>query len=372
MIHFTNAQLLRHGRLELGELWVSGGKIIAPGKNPTQQIDLAGKILAPGFIDLQVNGACGVDLTTAPEQINTVSKYLATIGVTAFLATVVSSAPEHYRKVLPILRQFIGKTEGAILLGIHLEGPCFHAQRAHAHDKHMLKSCSAFNTPEECYGNLDGVKIVTLAPELPGALSWISWLKDRGIIVSVGHSQATAEEMQAAIQAGASMATHLYNAMQPFHHRSPGIIGAVLNSPGFFYSLIADGVHVDPLALSLAWRSQPEGLILVSDAMAALGLSPGNYPLGNMQVNVTERGAKLVGSETLAGAITGLDQAVRNFSKCTGASSAAALKAASSNPARVLGIYPEKGSLGQGADADLIVLDRKLHVIGTYISKCHW
>ena len=368
MLQFTNAQVLRNGRLEPGELWVSEGKIVAPGKNPTQQIDLAGKILAPGFIDLQVNGAYGVDLTTAPEQINTVSKYLATLGVTAFLATVVSSSPEHYRKVLPILRQFIGKTEGAILLGIHLEGPCFHPQRAHAHDKNMLKLCSAFNTPEECYGSLEGVKLVTLAPEIPGALSWISWLKNRGITVSVGHSQATVQEMQAAIKAGANMATHLYNAMQPFHHRSPGIIGVVLNSPGFFYSLIADGVHVDPLALSLAWRSQPEGLILVSDAMAALGLSPGNYRLGAMQVNVTDRGAKLVGSDTLAGAICGLDQGVRNFKKFTGAFSVATLEAASTNPARVLGIYPEKGSLGQGAEADLILLDRELDVITTYVS----
>lgn len=367
-IRYYNAKVLRGSEFVNGDLWTSGGKIIAPVGRAAKEIDLQGKLIAPGYIDMQVNGAGGVDLTSSPEKVNEVSHALLKYGVTSFLATVVSSYPEEYRRILPILQKFIGKTDGAHLLGIHLEGPCFSSKQSNAHNKSMLRLCSDFATPEECYSSLEGVKVVTLAPEVSGASAWISYLSKRGIVVSAGHTQATAEQMKQGIDAGIAMATHLFNAMAPLHHRAPGVVGEVLSRPGFPYSLIADGVHIDPAVVALAYRCQPDGLILVSDAMSALGLSAGTYHLGTMQVEVDKEKAKLHNTATLAGAIAGLDQNVRNLRKYCGISASEAILAASRKPAEVLKLYPKKGGLDVGADADFVVLDDALKVLDVYVS----
>lgn len=364
-----NGKILKGSAFASEDLWVSGGKIVASSKSSGKEIDLKGKYVVPGYIDLQVNGAGGVDLTSDPEKVNEVSLELLKHGVTAFLATIVSSAPGDYRRIIPILRKFIGKTAGAHLLGIHLEGPCFSTKQANAHNKSMMRPCSDFSSPEECYGSLEGVKIVTLAPELPGANRWVEELVARGIVVSAGHTQASTEQMRSAIDAGLSMATHLFNAMGSFHHRSPGVVGEVLNRPGFYYSMIADGVHVDPSVVSIAYKSQPKGLVLVSDAMSALGLPQGTYKLGTMQVDVDKEKAKLHNTETLAGSIAGLDQSVRNFKKYCQTSAAAAVIPATRRPAEVLGIFPKKGSLEIGADADLVILDDEMNVFEVYVSE---
>jgi len=362
-IHFYNGKVLRDGQFISEDLWVSDGKISPPLVRLDKKINLEGKLICPGYIDLQVNGAAGIDLSTAPEKVNEVSLCLAKYGVTAFLATVVSSTPENYRRIIPILQKHIGKTLGAELLGIHLEGPCFNTKQAKAHDKTIVRSCAEFGSPEECYGNMDGVKLVTLAPEVPGANEWIKWLVDGSITVAAGHTQASTQQMRTAIDAGLGMATHLFNAMAPFHHRAPGIIGEVMLRPGFPYSIIADGIHVDPMAIALMHRCQPEGLILVSDAMSALGLSEGTYWLGRMQVNVEGGKALLQNTETLAGSISALDQNVRNFKEYARVDNATAVLAATAKPAKVIGVHPKKGSLEIGADADLIILDKNLNII---------
>lgn len=368
-IRFINAQLLRHHRIERGDLWIAHGKVLAPQPYADQTVDVQGKLIAPGFIDLQVNGAFGCDLSSAPEKVGDIAKQLGQFGVTSFLATVISSSPDHYRNILPILQQHIGNNGGGShLLGIHLEGPCFHPSQAKAHRQELLRPCTDFKTPEDCYGNMKGVKLVTLAPELPGALDWIGWLAENRIVVSAGHSMASAEQMREVMDTGVTMATHLFNAMGPLHHRLPGLVGSVLNRRGFYYSIIADGVHVDPLVVDLAWRCQPEGFFLVSDGMAALGLAKGGcFSLAGRNVEVDESGARLLGTNVLAGGVMGMDQLVRNMRKFTGATLIEVLEAASLKPATVLGLYPSKGSLEVGADADLVILDEFLQVAACYV-----
>lgn len=365
-IHFYNAQVLRNHRIERGDLWIADGKVVPPQPKANESIDLHGKLIAPGFIDLQLNGAFGYDITSNPEKAGEIAKRLGQYGVTAFLGTVLSSSPEEYRRILPTLSRQVGKTQGAELLGIHLEGPCFNPLQAKAHRPDRIKACKDFATPLDCYGSMQGVKMVTLAPELPGTLEWIAWLKERGIVISAGHSMATAEEMARAMKAGVGMATHLFNAMGPLHHRQPGMIGTVLNSPGFFYSILADGVHIDPLVLSLAWRCQPRGLLLVSDASAALGLATGSHELAGREVEVNGTKATIAGTDIIAGGVVGMDRLAANFRKFSGASLVDALEAVSLKPAKVLGIESRKGTLEIGADADFVILGENLGVVECY------
>ena len=366
-IHFINARILRNHAIKKGELWVSDGKISGSLSRVDSVIDLQGKTIVPGFIDLQINGGFGIDFTGNPEKVGTVAAQLGKYGVTSFLATVISSTPKYYHDKLPLLLPQLGSAHGAELLGFHLEGPCFNPRQAKAHKEELMRSCNEFFSPNECYSNMTAVKIVTLAPEVAGADKWIEWLVQRGIVVSAGHSESTSVEMQHALDKGVKMVTHLYNAMIPFEHRSPGIIGTVLTNPNVFYSVICDGVHVDPMAIRMAWYAQPKGFVLVSDGMAALGLVDGLYSLGDREVMVHHGVARVVDSGVLAGATTGMDRLLRNFCEYTGASLIDACEAASMKPAKLLGIYPRKGSLEVGADADLVILDDDIQVVSTYV-----
>jgi N-acetylglucosamine-6-phosphate deacetylase len=178
---------------------------------------------------------------------------------------------------------------------------------------------------------------------------------------------ASTEQIKKAIAAGLKAATHLFNAMAPLRHRSPGIIGEVLNSPGFYYSIIADGMHVDPQAVAIAWKCQPEGLFLISDGIAALGCPDGIYSLGGRQVEVSEKGAYVASTSVLAGSTVGMDQQLRNFIRFTSASLVDAVEAASLKPAKILGLYPQKGCLNPGSDADFVLLDGDLQVLASYV-----
>lgn len=366
-LHFINAKIFRNGHFTEGDLWVENGRVsYAPHKQP-EIIDVEGNYLVPGFIDLQINGSFGVDFTSNPDSVDKVSSHLPTFGVTSFLATVVTSTPEAYRKVLPIINRMVGKTRGAELLGIHLEGPCFHQSQSKAHDESLIRSCSDFSSPEDCYGSLEGVKIVTLAPEVPGAAQWISHLSKSGIVVSAGHTLATAVQMEEAIAQGVTMATHLFNGMGPIHHREPGIVGAVLHSNGFYYSIIADSVHVDRRILNIAWRVQPEGLILVSDAVAAAGMPEGEFALGSKNVILDRGVVKTKDGELLAGCGEGLSSLVKKFRAMTGASIGDTVRTVTEKPARLLGMYPQKGSLEIGADADIVILNKDCEVVSCFV-----
>lgn len=365
-MRFVNGKIYRNGEFSIGELAVSDGVICTSTDLDKKVIDAQGYYIVPGLIDLQLNGAFGCDFTIEPKRVAEVSKELGRFGVTAFLATLLLSSPLTYKNNLPELQKLIGYCPGAELLGVHLEGPCFNLYETKAHPVDAICSCSRFATPEECYGEMKGVKIVTLAPEIDGAPQWITWLKKRGILVSAGHSRATAVEMERAIDEGVSMATHLFNGMGNFHHRASGITGAVLARPGFHYSLIADGVHLDSRVVKIAWMAQSKGLILVSDAMAAAGMPDGEYVLGERQVKVADGVARIKGEDTLAGCAQGLGICLARFCAMTGASLEEAIPCVTERPARLLNIYPKKGSLEVGSDADITLLDHNLQVIGCY------
>ena len=366
-LHFINAKIYRDGKFFEGELWVDKGIVTEWPQENVQVIDVGGNFLVPGFIDLQINGAFGQDFTNSPNSVVDVSKQLGEYGVTSFLATAVSSTHDVYENVLPLIRKHIGKTQGAELLGIHLEGPCFNPVQAKAHNRNAILKCGEYPTPRACYGDLEGVKLVTLAPEVPIAARWIEELKNQGIVVSAGHTMASAVEMKTAMQQGVSMATHLFNGMGPMHHREPGVVGAVLGKKGFFYSIIADGVHVAPEVLKIMWQAQPEGLILVSDAVAATGLSEGCFSLGGVDIEISNGVVRRKDTGELAGCAQGLSGLVANFCKFTGAPIGEAIRTVTEKPARVLGIYPKKGALEVGSDADIVIMDHDLRVVSTYV-----
>lgn len=369
VVRFINGRIVANHSITPGELWISDGKIIAPSEKADSTVDVAGLIIAPGLIDLQINGGFGIDFTEEPERVLEVAKKLPQYGVTSFLPTCITSSKEHYRDCLTALRaQMNAAHDGANLLGIHLEGPFFNVKQKGAHNSALVRPCDCVETAEELYGSLEKVMIVTLAPELPGAENIISQLHKEGIIISCGHSSATYDEMQKAMNWGLSFATHLFNAMTPFHHREPGVVGSVLGNRGFMYSVIADPHHLHQKALELAYRLNPEGLVLVSDAMSALGLPAGHYHLGTMQVEVDEGKATISGTNILAGSIIALDSAMRYLVAATGCSLVEAIDAATIKPATLLNIQHQKGTLEVGADADFILLDDTLHVHATYIA----
>lgn len=359
IVRFKGGKLLRKGALVEEDLWIQGGRIIDPVSHCDEEVDVQSLIIAPGYIDLQINGGYGRDFSTDPDALETICPGLPRHGITSFLSTIISSTPEEYQKILPpLIKQIEKPPKGAIPLGLHLEGPFLHPDFAGAHPKEKLSN------GDPSY-SLDHVKMITLAPELKQAHAYIRMLKQQGIVVSAGHTGATYREAKLAIEAGISCVTHLFNGMAPFHHREPGWIGAALTNP-LDFSIILDGIHVHPAAVNMAWRANPEGLFLISDAMAALGLGDGTYRLGSHTVTVKGNTATLPDTNTLAGSVLGLDQAVRNLRAWTGCSIAEALDAASLKPAKLLGLT-QKGRLDIGADADLVILDSDLFVQSTYL-----
>jgi N-acetylglucosamine-6-phosphate deacetylase len=363
---YFNGLVVKNGELHQQDLYVSKGKIVEPTSFVYQNIDLKGAIVAPGYIDLQINGAYGYDFTSNPEKVEDVAYLLPKHGVTSFLPTLISSSNDVYAKAIPRIDQIEKERHGSNLLGIHLEGPFLNPERSGAHNKDDLQTFACEHALFLTYGSLKGVKIVTLAPELPNALEAIAILRNSGIIVSAGHTNANYDEMQTAVNTGVTLVTHLFNAMSPLNHRSPGVIGAAFTNPLLYYCLIADGKHIDPILLNIAWKARPEGLILVTDAIEAMGLPDGEYVLGKKQITVSDGKATILGTDILAGSVIGLDRAVKNFRQWTGCSLAQAIDSATLKPAKLLGI--NKGALEAGYDADFILLTRELKVKATFIS----
>lgn len=367
VIRFVNAHIYRAGELHEEDLWIRGGKVIAPQNSPHQVRDATGVIISPGFIDIQINGAFGVDFSSEPERVEEAALQLTRFGVTAFCPTLVSSNAEFYRRAIPQLqpRQI---PRGASLLGIHLEGPFIHPGRCGAHNQqHIAADDAGWAALKQRYGTLDGVKLITLAPELPQVLESISALKNLGIVVAAGHSQATSQESETAIKAGIQLVTHLFNALSPYHHREPGLIGTALLSKNLHYSLIVDGQHLHPHTIRLAWKANPEGLVLLTDGMAAMGLKPGSYRLSDTEILVDEGAARIKGKSTLAGAICPLDSCLRRFYHITQCSIPELLALVTERPAALLKLS-DKGTLNQGADADFVLLDSDLHLLATYVA----
>lgn len=369
----TTGAFAVRGRLALGGQLVAGAVVIergriaevlrAPRTGQLPERVLTAEIVAPGLIDLQVNGGFGVDVGDDPAAIRHLARRLPATGVTAFLPTVVTAPTPFYRRAFDAFAA--GRDgPGARPLGLHLEGPFLSPARPGAHRRDLIAAAAPGLLDRLLDG--DALRLMTLAPERPRMHGVIARLRERGVAVSLGHTDASHAEFVAGVDAGATMATHLYNAMSPFGHRAPGAIGAALTDDRVTVGLIADGIHSHPASLALALRAKgADRVALVSDLMAAAGMGPGTYALGGQRVTVDATSARLEDG-TLAGAILTLDQAIRNVVRWTDATPAAAIRMASEVPARVLGLS-RAGHIAVGRDADLVLFDAQLTVMATLV-----
>jgi N-acetylglucosamine-6-phosphate deacetylase len=336
-----------------------------------QEIIAADKIAAPGFLDVHIHGAGGHDVMEASEDaLQAVSRMLAAHGTTSFVATTVTASPESICKTAEGIAAYISRQHQsgnghAEILGVHFEGPFISSARRGVHPPEFLKLPSADLLEKFVDAAKGYAQILTIAPELLGAMPCIDAARKAGLVVAIGHTDATYEQARAAIARGAHHAVHVYNAMRPFSHRDSGVIGAVLTTPEVTAELIADGVHVDETAMRLLLQAKgAAGVILVSDGISATGMPDGKYTLGTFDVTVS--GGVCRNSEgKLAGSTLTLDRALRNIVNL-GVPLADALRMLTLNPATLLGIEFKKGSLRPGADADMVLLDESLNVTQTW------
>ncbi|HEX7065277.1 MAG TPA: N-acetylglucosamine-6-phosphate deacetylase [Bacillales bacterium] len=326
-------------------------------------------ICIPGLIDVHIHGAAGADVTDGtPEALSTIAGALPAEGTTSFLATTMTQESAIIEKALDNAGSYWGAQSGsgcAEMLGIHLEGPFLSPKRAGAQPvNHIIDpDLERFRKWQEAAGG--HIRLVTLAPEQAGGLELVRYLADNGVIASVGHSDATFEQVEEAIAAGASHVTHLYNGMRGLHHREPGVVGAALLRKELTAEMIVDGIHLRPEMVELAYRQKKKsGLVLITDAIRAKCLRNGTYDLGGQDVIVKDGEARLA-SGSLAGSMLKMNDAIRNVMAYTGCNLAEAVQMSAANPAKELKIFDRKGSIAAGKDADLVILDRDLNVAMT-------
>ena len=333
-------------------------------------LDFPGATLGPAFFDVHIHGAAGRDVMEAtPPALEAMGRFLASRGTSTYLATTVTAPLDATFRALDGLANEIAKLPQpgrARPLGIHLEGPFLsHEKRGVQPPEHLLApDIATFDRlVDAAHGH---VRLMTLAPELPGAAELAKHAGSRGVRVSLGHSNATAAETRTAIAAGAVSATHTFNAMRALDHREPGILGTVLTNDDLYAEMICDGIHTDPEIVRLWFRCKgPERAILVTDAMAAAGMPDGEYQLGGFPVQVKEGRATARG--VLAGSVLTLDRALANFIKFTGASIEQALRLLSSNPAAMTGLAHRAGTLAAGKSANLVAIDASGKLVGSIV-----
>jgi N-acetylglucosamine-6-phosphate deacetylase len=330
-------------------------------------VDLPSGVLVPGLVDIQINGCFGVDFVAAdPGGWAEVSRRLPETGVTSFLPTFITAPVPDLVAALRRTAALPADLGGARVLGVHVEGPFLAPDRHGAHDPALL--CDP--TPEAIDALIEAapglLRLHTLAPERPGGLAAIRRLVEGGVLVSVGHTDATAEQTEAAADAGARLVTHLFNAMRPLHHREPGVIGQGLVDARLTCGLIADLHHVAAPVCRLAFAAAPGRIVLVTDAVAAAGMPPGTYDLGGQQVSVDALGLPRRPDGTIAGSGLRLDAAIANV-VAAGVDLRSAVDAATRLPADILG-RPDVGRIEVGATADLVWLGDDLSARATWLA----
>jgi N-acetylglucosamine-6-phosphate deacetylase len=365
--------LLDHPFIAIEDGLVASISTRAAGELPGEArvLDFPGATLAPAFFDAHFHGAKGHDVMEAtPEAFAAIGSFLASRGAGSFLATTVTAPLDATLHSLEGLAKLVAQpaVEGqARAIGIHLEGPFLsHTKRGVQPEEHLLAPDIAVF--DQLFEAAEGqVRLMTLAPELPGAVELTAHATARGVRVSLGHSNATAAETLAAIAAGAASATHTFNAMRPLDHREPGILGVVLTDDSLFAELICDGIHTAPEAVKLWWKAKgAERAILVTDAMSATGMPDGTYQLGGFPVEVA--GGRAMARGVLAGSVLTLDRALTNFIEFTGAPLEEALRLLTVNPATMVGLGDRAGSATVGQPASLVAVDRVGRLVGSVVN----
>jgi len=328
-----------------------------------ETIDAKGAYVSAGFIDLHIHGSGGADVMDAtPDALETISSTLLQTGTTSFLATTMTMSSEAIDKALQNVQLHAGQVSGANLLGIHLEGPFINAKKHGAQDQAYVQPPNMALIANY----MNEVKMITLAPEIEGSEHFVKQLTKEypHIILSIGHSDASYGESQESFSWGISHATHLFNAMNPYHHRKPGIVGAVFDSD-VTCDIIADLVHTHPTTLELVQKVKKEKLILITDAMRAGCMKCGTYDLGGRRVEVNE-GKAVLEDGTLAGSVLKMNDALSNMSNHTSMELAEIISTVTKIPARKLGI--PKGELREGYDADIVIFDENFSIISTIVN----
>lgn len=322
--------------------------------------------LAPGLIDLHIHGAHGKDVMDGTEDaLLSISKALAAEGVTSFLATTMTGPVAQIEIALQTVANAMLCKEGAAILGVHLEGPFISKEKAGAQAKEYVQLPDSALIQEWQNRARGAIKIVTLAPEMPGALDFIQTLRQMNVIASIGHSNATYQETCAAIDAGCTQATHLFNGLPSIHQREPGPVVALLLNPLVSVELIVDGVHLHPAIVELCFRLKGrEHLLLVTDAMRAKCLRDGYYELGGQQVEARS-GQVFLNGDILAGSTLRMPDAIKNMVKFSRCLLSDAINMATYNPAHVLGLDKFRGTITVGKLADLVIFDGDLKVLMT-------
>ncbi|MFB4311233.1 N-acetylglucosamine-6-phosphate deacetylase [Actinomadura sp. GTD37] len=352
----TNARIVLPDGVRHGDLHIADGRITTAATG--EEIDLAGRYVVPGFVDMHVHGGAGASYQR-PEEARRAAAFHLAHGTTTTMASLVTGTP---RELADAVAGLAGLAADGVIAGIHLEGPYLARDRCGAHDPALLRAPDPAEFRRLVRLGRGHLRMITLAPELPGALDLVRAAADAGVIPAVGHTEATGGTARAAFDAGARVATHLFNAMRPLHHREGGPIAAALDDPRVTVELINDGVHVEPAVTRLAFAAAGPRVALITDAMAAAGMGDGDYRLGVMDVEVRGGRATLAGGTSIAGSTITMADAFRRAVADAGLPVEDAARAASLTPARALGIGSRTGSLEPGKDADLAVLDDDLQV----------
>jgi len=366
-----------------GSVYVSGGRVAricgpedgAPETADDDVWDAGGLHLVPGFVDLHVHGGGGADVMDAAEDegaIGQIARFHAAHGTTSWLATTMTAPRRELARAVEGAARAMERGAadgGAEMLGLHLEGPFLNPRRCGAQNPAAIRPFDRVEMEELLERGRGAVRLVTLAPECGDALRGIGALRGRGVTVSIGHSEADAATVRRAIEAGASHVTHLFNAMNPLHHREPGIVGTALIRDELTVELICDGFHVHPDVVRLVFSvKRRDRIALVTDAIAAAGMPDGDgYWLGGLPVIVKEGKAVLRDGGNLAGSCLTMDEALKRTIAFTGLTLAEVLPALTLNPARQIGADDRKGSIEVGKDADLVVLGPDLSVVRTFV-----
>jgi N-acetylglucosamine-6-phosphate deacetylase len=352
-----DGQLCRPGWLE-----TSGRQIASCGAGPAPapaDVEFPDSVAVPGFIDMHVHGGGGASYTDA-HGIAAAAEFHLSHGTTSTLASLVTAGPE---ELIAGVRALADATRDGVVAGIHLEGPWLSAARCGAHDHTLMRDPDPAEIDAVLVAGDDAIRMVTLAPERPGSEWAIRRFLDAGVVVAVGHTDATYEQVTHAVDLGATVGTHVFNAMPPLHHREPGPALALLQDPRVTAELIADGVHVHPAVVrAVIEAAGPDRVALVTDAIAAAGCHDGAFRLGTVPIDVASGVARVHGTSTIAGSTATMDRLFRTVAEPgSDAALAAAVQMTSTTPARTLGLE-RVGDLRPGYDANLVVLDGDLQV----------